>query len=84
MKEEQNMGRKKEETDSYHSWAVALMVWMVIDFSHFIKNIMVTPEFYSEPSQTSKVVLFAKIVNNSKLLIAFARSFIFDDWFGSE
>ena len=60
------------------------MVWKVIDFSHLIKNIMVTPEFHSEPSQTSKVELFAKTVNGSELLIVFARSSILDDWSGSE
>ena len=45
---------------------------------------MVTPEFHSEPSQTSKVELFAKTVNGSELLIVFARSSILDDWSGSE
>ena len=45
---------------------------------------MVTPEPHSEPSQTSKVELFAKIVNGSKSLIAFTRRSILDDWFGSE
>ena len=45
---------------------------------------MVTPEPHSEPSQTSKVELFAKIVNGSKSLIAFTRRSILDDWLGSE
>ena len=53
-------------------------------FFHFIKNIMVTHESHSEPSQTSKVRLFAKIINGLKSLIVFARSSILDDWFGSE
>ena len=45
---------------------------------------MVTPESHSEPIQTSKVELFAKIFNGSKSLIIFARRSILDDWFGSE
>ena len=55
------------------------MASKVIDFSHLIKNIMVTPESHSEPSQTSKVELFAKIVKGSKSLIVFAGSSILDD-----
>ena len=70
--------------ESYRSCSVALMVWKVIDFLHLIKNIMLTPESHSEPSQTSKVELFVKIVNGSKSLIVFARSPILDDWFGFE
>ena len=75
---------RRNRYESYHSWAAALMVWKVIDFLHLIKNIMLTPESHSEPSQTSKVELFVKIVNSSKSLIVFARSSILDDWFGSE
>ena len=33
-------------------------------------------ELYSEPSQTQKIELFAKIINNRKLLIIFAKSLI--------
>ena len=75
---------KRNRYESYRSWAVALMVWKLIDFSHLIKNIMVTPESHSEPSQESKVDLFAKTVSGPKSLIVFARSSILDDWFGSE
>ena len=75
---------ERNRYESYHSWAVALMVWKVIDILHLIKNIMVTPESHPELSQTSKVELFAKKVNGSKSLIAFASSSISDDWFGSE
>ena len=42
---------------------------------------MVTPEAYSEHSQTPKIKLFAKIVHGSKSLIIFARSSVLD---GSE
>ena len=92
MKEEEvserraKRGKKERRNryESYRSWAVALMVWTMIDFSHLIKNIMVTTESHPEPSQTSKVELFAKIINGSKSLIVFARSSILDDWFGSE
>ena len=45
---------------------------------------MVRPESHSEPSQTTKVELFAKIVNGSKSLIVFAGSSFLDDWFGSK
>ena len=76
---------RRNRYESYRSWTVALIVWKVIDFSHLIKNIMVThSESHSEPSQTSRVELFTKIVNGSKSLIVFARSFILDDWLGSE
>ena len=37
-------------------------------------------EAYSEPSCTSLMVLFAKIVDGSKLLIIFAKSSILDNW----
>ena len=79
-------GKKERRNlyENYRSWAVTPMVWKVIDFLHLIKNIMVTLEPCSEPSQTSKMELFAKVVNSSKSLIVFARSSILDDWFGSE
>ena len=41
------------------------------------------PGTYSEPCQTSKMELFAKIVNG-KLLTPFAKGFILDVWQGSE
>ena len=83
-REKRGKKERRNRYESYRSWAVALMVWKVIDFLHLIKNIMLTPESHSEPSQTSKVELFVKIVNGSKSLIVFARSSILDDWFGSE
>ena len=82
VSERRAKGGKKERRnryESYRPWAVALMASKVIDFSHLIKNIMVTPESHSEPSQTSKVDLFAKIVSGSKSLIVFSRSTILDD-----
>ena len=75
---------RRNRYESYHAWAVALMMWKVIDISHLIKNIMATPESHPELSQTSKVELFAKKVNGSKSLIVFASSSILDDWFGPE
>ena len=42
------------------------------------------PEVYSEPSRTSKVVLFAKIVNGFHLLTIFAKGSILDVRMGSE
>ena len=42
---------------------------------------MVTPEAYSEHSQTSKIKLFAKIVHGSRSFIIFARRSVLD---GSE
>ena len=39
---------------------------------------------YSEPSQTSKMELFSKIVNGGKLLAIFPKSSILDVWQGSE
>ena len=38
---------------------------------------------YSEPSQTSKMELFAKIVGGFQPLSIFSRSFILDAWQGS-
>ena len=75
---------RRNRYESYYAWAVALMMWKVIDISHLIKNIMATPESHPELSQTSKVELFAKKVNGSKSLIVFASSSILDDWFGPE
>ena len=42
------------------------------------------PEAYSEPCQTSKIELFAKIVNEWKLLTIFKKSSILDVWQGSD
>ena len=39
---------------------------------------------YSEPCQTSKTELFAKIVNGSQPLTIFANASIVDGWLGSE
>ena len=39
---------------------------------------------YWEPSQISKIECFTKIVNDSKQLVIFAKSFILDIWLGSE
>ena len=39
---------------------------------------------HSEPSQTSKMEIYAKIVNGRELLTIFAKSFILDVWLGSE
>ena len=39
---------------------------------------------YSEPSETSKMKPFAKMVNSWKLLTIFAKSSISDVWVGSE
>ena len=41
-------------------------------------------EAYSEPCQTSKIVLFAKIVNEWKLLTIFEKCSILDVWQHSE
>ena len=41
-------------------------------------------EAYSEPSQTSKMDSFAKIVNGVQPLIIFAKHSILDVWQGSE
>ena len=46
--------------DSYCCWAVALMVWNVIDLSHLLKNIMIRPGAHWEPSQTTKTELLRK------------------------
>ena len=43
-----------------------------------------TPEAYSEPSGTSKMEFFAKIVNGWKPLTIFAKSSILDIRLGSE
>ena len=40
-------------------------------------------EAYPEPSQTSKMELFAKIVNGFYPLTIFGKSFILDIWLGS-
>ena len=39
---------------------------------------------YSEPSRTSKMELFAEIVNGWNVLTIFAKNFILDVWMGSE
>ena len=41
-------------------------------------------EAYPKPSQTSKMDLFAKIVNGFHLLTNFVKSFILNVWLGSE
>ena len=43
-----------------------------------------TPKAYSEPSQTSKIEPFAKIVYGFQLLTIFAKRSILDFWLGSE
>ena len=43
-----------------------------------------SPETYSEPCQTSKMELLAKIVNALKLLFTFAKTSILDPKQGSE
>ena len=40
-------------------------------------------EAYPEPSKTSKMELFVKIVNDFYPLTIFAKSFILDIWLGS-
>ena len=50
-------------------------------FSYLHKNVA---EAYSEPSRTSKMQLFAKIVNGFQPLIIFAKSFILDVQLGFE
>ena len=47
-------------------------------------NIKFQTEAYSEPSRTSKMELFAKIVNSRTPLIIFTKSSILDVWLGSE
>ena len=42
------------------------------------------PDAYSQPCQTSKMELFAEIVQDWKSLTIFARSSIFEVWQGSE
>ena len=39
---------------------------------------------FIRPSQTAKMEVFAKIVNDWELLAVFAKSFILDAWQGSE
>ena len=52
---------------------------------HFRKDLLIYwTQVYSEPSQTSKVELFAKAVNDWKSLTTFRKSFILDGWQGSE
>ena len=45
---------------------------------------MLLPETYLEPSQTSKMKFFAKIVDGFQLPISFANKFILDVRQGSE
>ena len=44
-------------------------------------NLLITPEVHSEPSQTSKMELFAKIANGWKLLTILQKAlFYMFDW----
>ena len=45
---------------------------------------IVVSEAYSEPSQTSKIELFEKVVNGFQPLTIFEKSSILDVWQGSE
>ena len=45
---------------------------------------MKNTEAHEEPTQTSKVELFAKIINDFHSLTIIADSFILDVWLGSE
>ena len=52
----------------------------------FIKLVRFTfkAEAYLEPSQTSKMELFMKTVNDFQLLTNYAKSFVLDVWLGSQ
>ena len=52
--------------------------------SHKISNITPHAESYSEPSETSKMEIFKKIVNNWKFLTIFAKSSILGNDLGSK
>ena len=47
-------------------------------------DLPVRSETYSEPSQVSKMMLFANIVNGQKPVTIFLKSPIFDVWEGTE
>ena len=62
--------------------------WNLQDSLSIFENIMAKPNFpteeYWEPSQTSKMKLFVKIVKGLQPLTNFAKSSILDIWLGTE
>ena len=57
-----------------------------IDFIHNYVFLLIAPllDPYSEPSQTSEMELFAKLVKGFLRLTVFAKSYILDIWLGFE
>ena len=57
-----------------------------MDFIHSYVFLLIAPllDPYSEPSQTSKMELFAKLVKGFLPLTVFAKSYILDIWLGFE
>ena len=56
----------------------------MIQFIDTIKWPNTISEDHSQPSQTSKMELLAKIVNSWNLLTISAKTYILDVWLGSE
>ena len=52
--------------------------------SRIISKNIANSDPYSEPTQKSKIKLFAKTINAWKPLFIFIKSFILDVWLGSE
>ena len=65
------------------SHVCSLYLRLSLPFGLFVFMVYST-EVFSEFRQTSKIKLFAKIVNDWKSLTIFTKSFILDVWQGSE
>ena len=73
-----------EETKMFGTVALGYFSVNSTKSTHLIYYITYYTDAYSELSQTSKMVFFAKMVNDCKPLTIFALSFILDGWKGSE
>ena len=60
------------------------MAWFLFDRGIRHERVKEQPESYSEPGQTSKMNIFAKIVNGYELFTIFVKDSIVDVWQWSE
>ena len=64
-------------------WKMQAQGYFPVEYQHEKKN-PYRADVYSGPCQTSKMELFAKIVNSFLPLTIFKKRFVLDGWQGSE
>ena len=73
---------KLQKNIFWYNYVACLEVamWLVFALYGLIVFMVYWTEAYSEAFQTSKMELFAKIVNEWKLLVVFKKNIILDVW----